>query len=124
MGLGRYNRLLNEEFGNVAGLTDDGQLRPLNSQLYEIAFDLGVLGLVAIGGALIASLLAVGRRDALSFTLYAILLLVVIQALTIQTLLFASLLVGATAALMRIRRTEARSATLGRPAGTGPVMAP
>lgn len=84
LGIGRYNQVFSEEFGVGAGYDEYGALKPLNSQFYEVGFDLGMIGLLLL--YLGCSLLFVRTRGRHwhRFVLSTLLLFLAIQSLFID----------------------------------------
>lgn len=84
VGIGRYNRVLADRFGEGAGYGLYGGIMPLNSQFYEIGFDLGAVGLLLLyaGGAVLV--LRIGRRTLRAYVVSTILLFLIVQSLTVE----------------------------------------
>lgn len=97
VGIGRSNSVLHEEFGNGAGY-DEGYLLPLNSEALQILFDLGGLGAIIVYGTLLALIWRAWRLRE-TFLMMALLLLGM-QSLSILTMQFLAILMGAAWARM------------------------
>jgi hypothetical protein len=80
-----------------------GAVKPLNSQVLEIVFDLGAAGLLLLYGTLTTFVLALGSRNPLELTLRSLLIFLAVQSLTIQDLQVTALVMGGAAACLRMR---------------------
>lgn len=92
VGVGQYYKVLNGAYGVGVGYDEYGALKPLNSTLLEIIFDLsGVAALLLYAG--LGALFFRLRRERFHFLALALLFLV-IQSFTITTLLYIAVVAG------------------------------
>lgn len=103
VGLGRYNAVLHDRFGQGVGY-DGGVILPINSQFFEVGFDLGAAGLVLlyVGG------IAVARRlrndDPVGMMLKISLIFLLVQSLLVEDLYFGAFVLGLAMAFLEVRR--------------------
>jgi hypothetical protein len=119
VGIGRYNRVLNDAYGTGVGYGPGGAVRPLNSQVLEIVLDLGAAGLVLFYGTLAAIILALGTRNAIEVALRSLLIFLAVQSLTIQDLQLTAIVMATSVACIRMRR---RASVHPAPAFAGPPV--
>lgn len=114
VGLGRYNTEFLERYGPGAGFSIDGAIMPLNSQLFEIGFDLGALGLLVfyLGGCLLA--VQVGRKGPLEFVLSTSLMFMIIQSLFVHNLYLLAFVAAINAAFISSVRASVFRGQRGR----------
>ncbi|MBI1357420.1 MAG: hypothetical protein GC160_24025 [Acidobacteria bacterium] len=103
LGMGRYNNVLNEEYGEGVGLVGN-MLLPLNSQIFEIGFDLGLPGLLILYGGSVALILSLKTDRKLSFFLKFLVLCVVAQSVFVQSLYLGSFILGMAVAYANMPR--------------------
>ena len=108
LGLGRYNQVLSDTFGYGAGLAPNGALLPLNSQIFEIGFDLGLPGLLAfyLGSLVILSRIRGGGLY--PFYLRFIVLVVILQSVFVQSLYLGAFVLGVAVAFAEVQRRRSR----------------
>ena len=111
LGMGRYNSVLNENYGLGVGIGESGILISLNSNLLELIFDLGGVATITLYVALILVILRLRTRN-MAF-LMILLIFVGLQSLTLQTLQFLMLLMGA--AIAQTQNSGVRLATSASP---------
>lgn len=92
VGVGQYYSILSETYGVVAGYDQFGGLRPLNSNLLELIFDLGIVATALIYGGV--ALLIVQLRRAREVFMCVSLIFLVAQSFSIITLLYIALFAG------------------------------
>lgn len=102
VGVGQYYSVLNREYGEGVGYSEKGGLAPLNSTLLETAFDVSGIAAGLLYGALGLLTLSLHRRGFVFLSLALLFLL--IQSLTIQTLLYLAVVAGAGVAQLRVSR--------------------
>lgn len=113
LGMGRYYRVLRDTYGPGVGLSQDGVLLPLNSQPSEVAFDLGLLGLVLVYGGgiwcLFRLLLPTAQHcnGMTRYFMYGLVLFLLVQSLFVQSLPLLAVAVGATLPGILDRRPRA-----------------
>lgn len=126
VGLIRYNTVLAEKYGPGAGFTADGRVMPINSQILEIAFDLGIPGLLVlyIGGTLL--FVGVARVGPTGAALGFMMLFMLLQSAFVMNLHLLSFVAAMCAALISIygrsgstRRPSTTRASLGHPRFSG-----
>ena len=100
VGVGQYYSVLNREYGEGVGYSEKGGLVPLNSNLFEIAFDVSGIAAGLLYGALGVLTLRLHRRRFVFLSLALLFLL--IQSLTIQTLLYLAIVAGVGVAQLRV----------------------
>ena len=119
VGLGRYNIVFYRAFGAGAGYGAFGSIAPLNSQLYEVGFDLGLPGLLLMYVGGLALVARTGRATALAYALSTILLFLIVQSLFIENKMYLSYAAAGCATLLKFRRqrlvTRARRMPRTRP---------
>lgn len=96
LGIGRYNFVLNKEYGDGVGYAGSGTLVPLNSNFIEMVFDLGVPATLIFYGALLFLILRLYRRREPFLVL--VLLFLAIQSFSILVLQFLAVFMGAALA--------------------------
>jgi hypothetical protein len=101
VGIGRYNLVLNREYGSGAGYSLRGDIAPLNSQFYEILFDLGALGILIFYGGLAMLVVKIGKQSMLAFTFWSLLIFLTLQSLSIQNLQLTVFVAGGGVAYLR-----------------------
>jgi hypothetical protein len=84
VGIGRYNQVLYARFGAVAGHSDDGIVLPINSQFYELGFDLGLIGLAFAYLAVPIIALRLGRRSIGEYVVFTMLLFLIVQSFFVE----------------------------------------
>ena len=104
VGVGQYFSVLNRTYGVGAGYDALGALTPMNSNFLELVFDLGVIGAVLIYGGLVILIFKLRRAGETFFCLSLLFLLV--QSLTILTLLYMVLFAGMALGRLAFRRDE------------------
>ena len=114
VGMGRYNYELFLYYGAGVGLSEEGNIMPLNSQLLEVLFDLGLAGLAIL---VFGPLLLLVRSDASSFATWwfrAIVAFLWVQSFFVQDLLYLGLVCGALFAT-QLRAASAPALPASRP---------
>jgi len=100
VGLGRYNKVIEEEYGVGAGLSLEGFIKPLNSQVLEVVLDLGLPGLLLLYGAAAALIWRLGRRGSQRLLVGGIVSFLAIQSVLIGNLPYLVFSMGMAAALL------------------------
>lgn len=103
LGMGRYNMVLFDRFGPEAGYSAKGYIKPLNSQIFEVMFDLGIIGLLTLYGLSFLLALKVGKGGDLEFAIHSGLLFVMIQSTMIDTKFYIAILMAISTALISLR---------------------
>ena len=105
VGIGQYFSVLNNTYGVGAGYNEQGGLMPLNSNFFELVFDLGMLAAVLIYGGLILLVVRLRRAGETFFCLSLLFLLA--QSLTILNLLYIVLFAGMALGRLTLQRRSA-----------------
>lgn len=105
VGIGRYNVVFNEEYGSGAGYDKKGRLLFLNSQFYEILYDLGAPGIVVLYYGIVVLIFKIGKRDRLAYTLWTALIFLLIQSMTIQSIQYIAIVAGGGVVYLRLRNS-------------------
>jgi len=105
VGIGQYFSVLNNTYGVGAGYNEQGGLMPLNSNFFELIFDLGLIAAVLIYGGLILLVFRLRRAGETFFCLS--LLFLVVQSLTILNLLYIVLFAGMALGRLTLQRRSA-----------------
>ena len=100
VGVGQYFSVLNREYGEGVGYNEKGGLAPLNSSLLETTFDVSGIAVGLLYGSLGVLTLRLHRRGFVFLSLALLFLL--IQSLTIQTLLYLAVVAGVGVAQLRV----------------------
>lgn len=113
-GMGRYNIVLRRQYGEGVGLGEGGRVLPLNSNFFELIFDLGGIA-TAIFYAAVAVMIFQLRRIGTVFLASAVMFLA-FQSLTIQVLQFSAIILGAAMAVTQPAPRSAFAIPRNRPA--------
>lgn len=105
VGMGRYNYVLSKEYGDNAGLSASGVLNPLNSEVLQILFDLGIAGIFLLYQKSFSLLLKIRNYGLPGFCIAAILLFEIIQSFFVQTLPIMILTTGIAAAFLSTEKS-------------------
>jgi hypothetical protein len=109
VGLGRYNKVLEEEYGAGAGFDLEGFVKPLNSQVLEVVLDLGLPGLLLLYGAAAALIWRLGRRGRQRLLVGGIVSFLAIQSVLIGNLPYLVFSMGMAAAFLGLIEPLKRS---------------
>lgn len=104
VGVGQYFSVLNRTYGVGAGYNELGGLTPMNSNFLELIFDMGLIAAVLVYGGLTVLIFKLRRAGETFFCLCLLFLLV--QSLTILTLLYTVLFAGLAMGRLAFRRDE------------------
>jgi len=106
VGMGRYNTVFSQKYGRGVGLTGNGDVIPINSQIYEIGFDIGIFGLfiLYIGGAILA--LRIRRYGITGAALCTMMLFMLFQSMLISNLQLLAVVAGLCAAFVSLRERQ------------------
>ena len=109
VGLGQYYSRLHSEYGLGAGLSTSGGLIPLNSNLFEMVFDLGGVATVLFYSSVVFVIYRLRRSQEPLLALA--LLFLIMQSFTILTMLYLVMFLGIS--LGRLARHRRQSAKWG-----------
>lgn len=105
VGIGRYNRVLFQEYGHGVGYGGRGnRILPINSNLYELIFDLGGIATALIYISLAVLALRAKKQGERLFA-YGLFFLLA-QSLTIQVLHFIAILAGSAVAQLSRKQQD------------------
>lgn len=104
VGLGRYNHVFRSEYGPEAGYGGDGTILPLNSQVYEVLFDLGFIGAFLFILCPAIFLLRIGRKNRFELTLFMMTSFLLLQSLFIINMGVLAFVLGIGASYMYHRK--------------------
>ncbi|WP_172297223.1 hypothetical protein [Pseudoruegeria sp. HB172150] len=99
LGIGRYNVALFREYGLGVGYGQNGRILPLNSNFFELIFDLGGLATISFYACILV--LTIRAKKAGERFLFMALVMLAYQSLTIQVLHFLVLVMGAAMARLK-----------------------
>ena len=102
VGLGRYNIVLYEKYGTGAGFGELGGIAPLNSQFFEIGFDIGLPGLVILFLGVSFLSIRIGRNSPLNFALSTVLIFLTLQSLFIDNKFYVAFVAATGCAWLNI----------------------
>ncbi|MDF1824401.1 MAG: hypothetical protein P1U68_07150 [Verrucomicrobiales bacterium] len=100
VGLGRYYQVFRERYGLGVGIGVNGNLIPLNSQVLEILFDMGIAGLFLLYGGGLVVVIKVRNRGSAGYMMALILSFELVQSVFVQSLPLVMLALGAGATLI------------------------
>ena len=101
VGIGRYNQVFSDEYGGNAGLTENGKLAPLNSELLQVVYDFGVAGIILVYCFTLYIVYKIRKKGEIGFFIASILLYEIIQSLFVQSLPIMFFTAGAGASLLQ-----------------------
>ena len=113
LGLGRYNQVLHDRYGFGAGLAENGSLLPLNSQIFEVGFDLGLPGIVVLYIGSLFIFLRIRGSGLFAFYLRFIVLVVILQSIFVQSLYLGAFVLGVAVAFAEVQRNSRRVPRVG-----------
>ena len=117
VGLGRYNRVIQQEYGAGAGYGTGGSIMPLNSQVLEVVLDFGLPGLLLIYGAVVALIWRLGWRGHRRVLVGGIVSFLAIQSVLVGNLPYLAFSMGMAAAFLELSKFRTRSGSAVRMVG-------
>ena len=109
VGIGRYNRVIQQEYGAGAGYGLEGSIMPLNSQVLEVVLDLGLPGLLLLYGSAAALIWQLGRQGQQRVLVGGMVSFLAIQSVMVGNLPYLAFAMGLAAAFLGLSESRKRS---------------
>lgn len=121
LGMGRYNIVFYENFGFGAGYDEFGALKPLNSQFFEVGFDLGLIGLLVFYAGGMYLFFVTRGKNWHQFALSTTLLFLIVQSLFVDDKFHIAIVAALCVALRNEVRTDRRRVRSHENVNSGPT---